>query len=217
MADALPSSDVGRRLRHRREELGRSLEQVARAAALDPGYLAYLESTPEPEPSRATMIRLSVALGTSLSALLGGEVLLPPGQHAEAVPAVLVELDRHTCLELLAPGGVGRCVVSDDRGPVALPVNFGLFDGDVVFRTAGGTSIDRGALGGPISFEVDHVDEALTEGWSVLVTGTARTVEDEAELAAVRALDIRPWAPGDRERYFRLAAEQVTGRQIRQP
>jgi nitroimidazol reductase NimA-like FMN-containing flavoprotein (pyridoxamine 5'-phosphate oxidase superfamily) len=217
VADTPPSSDIGRRIRHRRDELGLSLEQAARAAAMDPGYLAYLEATPEPEPSRATLIRLATALATSVPGLLGGDRLQPPGAHAEAVPAVMVELDRHTCLELLAAGGVGRCVLADDRGPVALPVNFGVFDGDVVFRTAGGTSIARGALAGPISFEVDQVDDAIAEGWSVLVTGTARLVEDEAELHAVEALEIHPWAPGERQRYFRLAAEQVTGRQIRRP
>jgi len=184
---------------------------------MDPGYLAYLERTSEPEPSRATLIRLAVALGTSVPALLGGEQLRPPGHEGEEPPAVLLELDRDTCLELLAPGGVGRCVVPDRRGPVALPVNFGLLDGDVVFRTAGATSIARGALAGPISFEVDHLDEALAEGWSVLVSGPAHPVEDEEELSAVRSLDIRPWAPGDREHYFRLRAEEVTGRQIRRP
>ncbi|MHB1583651.1 MAG: pyridoxamine 5'-phosphate oxidase family protein [Acidimicrobiales bacterium] len=217
MADAPPSSDIGRRLRHRRLELGLSLEQAARAAAMDPGYLGYLETTPEPEPSRATLIRLATALTTTVPALHGGDQLQPPGHHGEAVPAVMVDLDHHTCLELLAAGGVGRCVLTDDRGPVALPVNFGVVGGDVVFRTAGDTSIARSALAGPISFEVDHVDDALAEGWSVLVTGTARLVEDEDELHAVEALEIHPWAPGERQRYFRLAVEQVTGRQIRRP
>ena len=34
-----------------------------------------------------------------------------------------------------------------------------------------------------ISFEVDHLDEALTEGWSVLMSAEGRVVSDPTEQA----------------------------------
>jgi len=66
-----------------------------------------------------------------------------------------------------------------------------------------------------VSFEVDHLDEALAEGWSVLVSGEARVVTDPGELAAVSALGVAPWAGGDRDSYVRIIASEVTGRRIR--
>jgi len=40
-----------------------------------------------------------------------------------------------------------------------------------------------------VSFEVDHIDDTLHEGWSVLVHGQAHTISDEYELEQARARD----------------------------
>jgi Pyridoxamine 5'-phosphate oxidase len=66
-----------------------------------------------------------------------------------------------------------------------------------------------------VSFDIDHIDDALSEGWSVLVSGDARLVLDPAELEQVRALGITPWAGGERDTYVRLTALEITGRRIR--
>ena len=55
-----------------------------------------------------------------------------------------------------------------------------------------------------VSFEVDHLDEALAEGWSVLVRGNGHVVADPAELEQARRLPITPWAAGDRDLYVRI-------------
>jgi nitroimidazol reductase NimA-like FMN-containing flavoprotein (pyridoxamine 5'-phosphate oxidase superfamily) len=208
-------SDLGHRVRHRRQEVGLSVEKAAAGASMDPGYLDYLETAADPDPSRATLVRLSIVLDTSVRALLGSDQDLPPGQGGEASASQLIELDRDTCLELIAPGGVGRCVFLEARGPVAIPVNFGVLAGDVVFRTDPSTTIAAHAQQRRISFEVDHIDDALAEGWSVLVSGPAHRVDDPAELAAVRALGVTSWAPGERGTYFRLRAAELSGRRIR--
>ena len=83
-----------------------------------------------------------------------------------------------------------------DRGPVAVPVNYRMLGDDVVFRTGEETSLAAAAARQPVSFEVDHLDDALREGWSVLVSGHAHVVSDTAELAEVTALGIAPWAGG---------------------
>jgi hypothetical protein len=64
-----------------------------------------------------------------------------------------------------------------------------------------------------VSFEVDRVDEAMSEGWSVLVTGRVRRVSPD-ELRQIEKLAVEPWAGGQRSVYLRLETHEVTGRRI---
>ena len=64
---------------------------------------------------------------------------------------------------------------------MAYPVNFVFARGCVIFRTSD-AMVDT--ITGVVAFEVDHVDEAISEGWSVLVRGHARLIEG-AELRLV--------------------------------
>ena len=63
-------SDLGRRLRQRRCELGLTVEQVALAAGINAGYLRYLEEKPG-WPLMNTLVRLASVLRISVPALLG--------------------------------------------------------------------------------------------------------------------------------------------------
>jgi hypothetical protein len=86
--------------------------------------------------------------------------------------------------------------------------------GTILVRTAEGTVID-GHADEQIALEVDHIDEALCQGWSVLVRGQAHHVTHPAELRRVREeASVWPWAGGDREVYVRILPTQVTGRRI---
>ena len=51
----------------------------------------------------------------------------------------------------------------------------------IVIRTAEGTVIE-GHADEQVALEVDHLDEALCQGWSVLVRGLAHRVTHPAEL-----------------------------------
>jgi transcriptional regulator with XRE-family HTH domain len=208
-------SDLGRRLTQRREELDLSIELVAAGASMDPGYLTYLETATDPDPSRSTLWRLAAVLRTSPESLQGGDRGRPPGRCPPGPEPRLEEMAREDCFALLAPGGIGRFVFIEGRGPVAVPVNFRMLAEDVVFRTEPTTSLSKRAGQVRVSFEVDHIDEAMAEGWSVLLSGTAHRVEDAAEQAQVEALGIEPWAGGMRDGYFRIRPEEVTGRRIR--
>jgi len=84
-----------------------------------------------------------------------------------------------------------------------------------VIRTGRLASLAGHAAPSQVSFEVDHLDDALAEGWGVLASGEARLVSASAELEAVRSLGIEPWAGGDRETYVRIAISDMTGRRIR--
>jgi transcriptional regulator with XRE-family HTH domain len=213
---AAGGADLGRRIREQRERAGLSCAEAAERAGLSAEYLAYLESSQDPNPTQATLIRLAAALGTSPGTLSGAGLTLPPGQRGAADNPVLTRLTPEECRALIAPGGVGRVLfVEPGRGPVAIPVNYRIDGADVVFRTGAGAGIAEGIQQEPVSFDIDHLDETLSEGWSVLVTGTASVIADAAGLARAAALGVEPWAGGDRPVYVRLRASQVTGRAIR--
>jgi uncharacterized protein len=93
------------------------------------------------------------------------------------------ELTRDECFGLLAGQRLGRVVLVDDRGPLALPVNFVLDQRTVLFRTDEGTKLDVAVCRGRVAFQIDGVDQATRTGWSVLVRGEAKQVTDPAELA----------------------------------
>jgi transcriptional regulator with XRE-family HTH domain len=207
--------DLGRRIAERRRQLGLSPDEVARRAGMDPVYVQALETRPSPELSRSGLFRLATALETTVDSLTGARIEAPPGRRDPTGRPLLEALDRAECVERIRPGGVGRVVFVEDRGPVALPVNFRTLEGSVVFRTALNLELDSALDRGPISFEVDHIDEALIEGWSVLASGWGHVVVDADELRLVRTLGVTPWAGGERDVYVRIVPTTHTGRRIR--
>jgi transcriptional regulator with XRE-family HTH domain len=209
-------TDIGRRIREQRERVGLSRAETAERAGLAPEYLSYVETSADCSPTQATLIRLAAALDTSVSALSGAGLNVPPGQRGTATNPVLAKLSPDECLALIGPGGVGRMLfVEPDRGPVAIPVNYRMDGDDVVFRTAVGTRMAENLRQANVSFDVDHLDDALAEGWSVLLTGTASVITEPDELDFAQSLGIEPWAGDDRQTYVRLQVRQITGRAIR--
>jgi transcriptional regulator with XRE-family HTH domain len=218
MGDEAPAggTDLGRRVAEQRRRAGLTVAEAAERAGMSPDYLAFLESSSMASPTPAALARLAAALNGPPDALSGAGLNLPPGERRAAKNPVLEELSVQECRDLIAPGGVGRFLFAEaGRAPVAIPVNYRMDADDVVFRTGSHGSIASTGLGQPVSFDVDHLDDALGEGWSVLVSGTASILADPAELARAEALHIEPWAGGERDTYVRLSADQLTGRRIR--
>jgi transcriptional regulator with XRE-family HTH domain len=213
--EARGGTDVGRRIMEQRRRAGLSREAAAELAGLSPEYLTYLETSLTPSPSRGDLARLAAALGAPAAALTGAGQEMPPGQGTAAPRPALETMTAAECRTHLANGGIGRFLFAATRGPVAVPVNFAMLGDDVVFRTDDRTAA-AGAIGQhKVSFDVDHIDEALSEGWSVLVSGTASILTNPDDLRAAAGLGIQPWAGGDRGTYIRLVATEVTGRRIR--
>jgi transcriptional regulator with XRE-family HTH domain len=208
-------TDLGRRIAEHRARAGLSRQQVAEKAGMSPEYLAYLETSLAPNPSPGALYRLAAAMGAAPATLTGAGLAAPPGQHAPAVHPMLENLSEAECRAHLEPGGIGRFLFVADRGPVAVPVNYAMLGGDIVFRTDDVTT-EAGAVGQPrVSFDVDHIDDVLSEGWSVLVSGTASILTKPEDLRAAADLGIEPWAGGKRDTYIRLVPDQITGRRIR--
>ena len=212
--ESAPVGDIGRRLTLRRQELGLTREEVAERAGIAPGYLQYVEEQPFASPGPTCLLRLARALDTSIPRLRGADSGLPPGLGEAAEHPVFTPLEPEECMTLLSDHGVGRVAVTTDEGPAIVPVNYSVTDGTVVFRTAPSAAPSL-AADHEVAFEVDRIDEALSEGWSVLVLGPAAAVTDTEEaLDHQQRAHTGPWAGGDRPLWIRIEPRRVTGRRI---
>jgi nitroimidazol reductase NimA-like FMN-containing flavoprotein (pyridoxamine 5'-phosphate oxidase superfamily) len=209
-------TDLGRRIAEERGRVGLSVKEAAERAGMSPEYLAYIETSQAPNPTQGALTRLAAALGVPPGALTGAGLNQPPGDRQAAQKAVLADMNPAECREHIAAGGVGRFLfVNEARGPVALPVNYRMQGDDVVFRTSDEGSVTAGVRQPQVSFDIDHLDDTLAEGWSVLLSGKASIITDQGERAEASKLGIEPWAGGDRDTYVRMTPAMITGRTIR--
>jgi nitroimidazol reductase NimA-like FMN-containing flavoprotein (pyridoxamine 5'-phosphate oxidase superfamily) len=177
---------------------------------MEDGYVEYLERTASASVSSNALVRLAAALQTTTRSLAGGDAQRPPGFGEPGPHPVFEELSDGECEEYMNGGGIGRVVFVTERGPTALPVNFKYIDGDVVFRTESTSPLAK-LDGETVSFEIDKIDDAMSEGWSVLTTGKAVLDDDPSAFESVE-----PWAGGPKPVLVRISSAMLTGRRIRQ-
>jgi nitroimidazol reductase NimA-like FMN-containing flavoprotein (pyridoxamine 5'-phosphate oxidase superfamily) len=133
----------------------------------------------------------------------------------------LAELDESECLRLISPGGVGRLAFVGQYDLTVLPVNYRMLDGTILFRTDHDSPMDRDLRTGikhaeyKVAFEIDHLDGATREGWSVLLQGSAHHVDAEDEQNVAEAAGVDPWAGGAKSHFIRITPVRITGRRIR--
>ena len=207
--------DLGRRVCDRRKVLGLTVDEVAARANMDPSFLHKVEESPASDLSVAAQWRLAAALETTVDQIRGGGTQEPPGQAKPVEVRNIDVLDREACRSLIAPGGVGRIVFTEARGPVALPVNYRMLGEDIVFRTAATSALRRALKHEQVSFEVDFLDDALAEGWSVLVSGSGDLIVDPVRLQSALKSGVTPWANGKRDDFICIEPREITGRRIR--
>jgi nitroimidazol reductase NimA-like FMN-containing flavoprotein (pyridoxamine 5'-phosphate oxidase superfamily) len=147
---------------------------------------------------------------------------VPPARSGRQSPALgsaarshaLRTLSPAECFDLLESGGIGRVGFSSADGIMMLPVNFAVTAKAIIFRTAPDTLLALCA-NARVSFEADRFDEALHEGWSVLVQGRAHMVTQEHEVRRLQdRTRLQPWAPGARDVYVRITPTRISGRCI---
>ncbi|UKY47905.1 helix-turn-helix domain-containing protein [Streptomyces inhibens] len=207
-------SDLGRRAALRRQQLGLTREEVAARAAASPGYLQYVEESAA-EPGIGFMLRLAGALDTTVAELVGGTMELPAGfGKAAAHPEVLV-LSPAECHERLSTHGVGRVAVTVDDAPAVFPVNYTVADELIAYRTAPEAG-PAAAAGQEVALEVDHIDDAFSQGWSVLVVGRAHVVTNSYESRRLEEhAHTAPWVGDGRHQWIAIHPTRITGRRIR--
>lgn len=120
-------------------------------------------------------------------------------------------LPAHTCWELLRGAAYGRLALCTAEGPEIFPINAQVDHGTLVFRTSEGSK-QRAAEGSPVAFEADGVLPDGSRAWSVVVKGSAATIQLTAELMATIHLPLHPWEAGRKDRFMRIVPSSVSGR-----
>jgi nitroimidazol reductase NimA-like FMN-containing flavoprotein (pyridoxamine 5'-phosphate oxidase superfamily) len=135
--------------------------------------------------------------------------------------AIIEELDEAECMRLVSQGVIGRLAFVGRYDLTVFPVNYRLVGGAILFRTVQDgltgedlrTGIARAEY--KVAFEVDDLDEATREGWSVLIQGPAHYLDSDAEQAAGLAAGLESWPSGEKDHFVRITPVRVIGRRIR--
>ncbi|WP_371501780.1 pyridoxamine 5'-phosphate oxidase family protein [Kitasatospora sp. NBC_00374] len=205
--------DIARRIALRAGQLGLTRDELATGAGMSLRYLQHLEELGSDFDPGAVR-RLAAVLRMSEDELLDGRTDLPPGQSAPGPQPTLMRLSPEECWDRLSDHGIGRVALSSASGPAILPVNYLVDTRSIVYRTAR-TGAAAAAEGSEVAFEVDHVDEPGSAGWSVLVVGTAERLDDDTGGRLAGRPGAEPWAGGVRDLWVRINPVRVTGRLIR--
>jgi nitroimidazol reductase NimA-like FMN-containing flavoprotein (pyridoxamine 5'-phosphate oxidase superfamily) len=108
---------------------------------------------------------------------------------------------------------VGRVGFFADGEMVILPVNHVVDGQDLVFRTARGSKLSAAEGRNLVTFEADEYDEQTRSGWSVVVTGRAEVIYEDAEIQRLSQLGLHPWVTAvQRPFWIRIRASAVSGR-----
>ena len=134
-----------------------------------------------------------------------------PGHPTDHAGLEILPFD--VCLRLLASVSVGRVGFFSDGEMVILPVNHVVDGQDPVFRTARGSKLSAAEGRNLVTFEADEYDEQSRSGWSVVVTGRAEVIYEDAEIQRLSQLGLHPWVTAvERPFWIRIRANAVSGR-----
>ncbi|MET9557841.1 pyridoxamine 5'-phosphate oxidase family protein [Streptomyces sp. NPDC006645] len=137
-----------------------------------------------------------------------------PTRETEA-PRLMEALDRRDALDLLRSVSLGRLVFTQHALPAIRPLNHLLDGEDVIIRLGDGSVLASLAApstppGTVVAYEADAIDPESHVGWSVVVTGYARLVDDPADLDRYRDL-LRPWVSPTMSDVLRIRPQLITG------
>jgi len=116
------------------------------------------------------------------------------------------------CWALLVEKNFGRLAVSIGDQPEIFPINYTTVEGGILMRTAEGTKLFGVTVNNRVAFEVD--DYGANDGWSVVLKGTARALETEAEIAEAEASSLVPWIPTVKRNFIRIDVDEISGRRV---
>ena len=133
-----------------------------------------------------------------------------PGMSIESQPISI--LSETECWNLLSSVALGRLVTSVDGQPAIFPVNFVVQRRTVLFRTSEGTKLVSAAINNQVLFEAD--DHGVTEGWSVIVKGTARILRTDEEIEEAERAQLLPWTATVKRHFVRIRPLSITGRRF---
>lgn len=124
----------------------------------------------------------------------------------------VVILDAAESWDLLAASGLGRLAVSVADQPEIFPINYLAHDGVVLFRTAQGSKLVSLTINRHVALETDgYTAEAA---WSVIVKGTARSLQRDIDIEAAKKLPLPSWIPTIKYIFVEITPELITGRRF---
>jgi hypothetical protein len=124
-------------------------------------------------------------------------------------PRRLQEITKAECLRLLGSVSFGRVVFTQHALPAIRPVNHLVDDGAVIIRTHLGAAV-LSAVGLVVAYQADAIDPLEHLGWSVIVTGVARHVDDPDDIARYEQM-LHPWVIAEMDQIIRIQPTIVTG------
>lgn len=122
----------------------------------------------------------------------------------------LLELDATQAWTKLRSRSLGRLAVSSGGQPGIFPVNYLASEHSILIRTSEGTKVAILSANELVAFETD--DASPSEGWSVVVKGIARRLEDEVAIEEARNSRLWTWAPIATDVFIRVLPTDITGR-----
>jgi nitroimidazol reductase NimA-like FMN-containing flavoprotein (pyridoxamine 5'-phosphate oxidase superfamily) len=119
-------------------------------------------------------------------------------------------LTEEECWERITAAPYGRIAVGAAGEIDIFPVNHGVDEGTIVFRTSAGTKLLELTIHEHVAFEVDGHSDA--DAFSVVVKGRAEQFEHSWDVEQAERLGIQPWAPEVKDRWVRITPTEVHGR-----
>lgn len=121
-------------------------------------------------------------------------------------------LDEEECWRLLEAKDLGRLAVSVHDQPDIFPINYAASRRRLYLRTAQGSKLLELTINSHVALEIDEIgtDTAV----SVVVQGTARQLETEAEKEAAERLHMRPRVGNDKPVFVEITPVNVEGRRF---
>ncbi|MGO4121422.1 pyridoxamine 5'-phosphate oxidase family protein [Arthrobacter sp. YAF16] len=129
-------------------------------------------------------------------------------EHADSSP--ILNLSEDETWKLIEGTKHGRLVVTVAGEPDIFPVNYAVDNRKLYLRTAPGNKLAELTINSKVLFETDGI--LSEEAWSVVVRGTARVLEQSADIAVAEALGLKPWVPTLKDFYVEIAPTSVSGR-----
>ncbi|WP_318198247.1 hypothetical protein [Streptomyces sp. MCL20-2] len=147
MSSAPPPAkgDMGRRIAARRLQLGLSRQDLALRAGATPGCIEYVEEQPA-TPGIGFLLRPADALETTVQELSGSAGDLPPALRPRSPQCPDGRTRRGNVLDAAGrPRRRAGVALMLEDGPVVLPVNYQVLDGEVMFSTGSASPLAAAA------------------------------------------------------------------------
>ncbi|BBX05431.1 pyridoxamine 5'-phosphate oxidase family protein [Mycolicibacterium aichiense] len=124
----------------------------------------------------------------------------------------IVVLSDDESWDRLKSVALGRLVTQIGDQLEIFPVNFVTQNHTVLFRTAEGTKLFSTVMNDKVLFEVD--DHTVSEGWSVIIRGTARVLTAADDIHEAERAQLLPWVATEKLRFVRITPSEVSGRRF---